>query len=179
MKIYMSNIEQIKNIAELEQKLSKSELVQYDKFSNNNRKLQYLLAHAIVKDVCGENISVDKNGVPSVKSGFVSIAHKDNWVVVAISNNRVGLDIENTNINRDFVGQSELLNLPISKDKDVFYKNFVKYESMFKYGKSASGKNIYFYKMENYLIGICSIEKASDIEFVLSGAGNIHFVCAE
>ena len=77
MKIYMSNIESIKNRADLETKLSESELLQYRNFSNNTRKLQYLLAHTLVKDVCGENVTVSENGVPTIKSGFVSICRKN------------------------------------------------------------------------------------------------------
>lgn len=179
MKVYMSNIEQIENITDLENNLSKSEFAQYSKFSNKIRRLQYLLAHSMVKNVCGENIIVDKNGAPTIKSGFISVAHKDNWVVVAISDCQVGIDIENTNIDRDFAGQSELLGLPETNDKMTFYKNFVKYESMFKYGDNAPNANMYFYEIDDYLIGICSTESASDINFFLPNAFNVRLVCAE
>lgn len=165
MKIYMSNIEDIKNISEMERKLSASEVVQYGKFSNKVRKLQYLLSHAIVKSVCGENIIVDKNGKPTIKNGFVSIAHKDNWVVVAVSQTYVGVDIENTSIERDFLGESELLNLPKPKDKQDFYKNFVEYEARIKFGSNAEKANTYFYEKGDYLICICSIEAQSEISF--------------
>ena len=168
MKIYMSNIESIKNRADLETKLSESELSQYHNFSNNIRKLQYLLAHTLVKDVCGENVTVSENGVPTIISGFVSIAHKDNWVVIAVSDSLVGIDIENTNIIRDFTGQSELLNLPKTNDKKVFYRNFVEYESRFKYGKDSAKAYMYFYEFDNYLIGICTAEQYKDIQFILS-----------
>jgi len=163
MKIYMSNIEHIKNIPDLEKKLSESELLQYNRFTSKNRKLQYLLSHAIVRDVCGENIVVE-NGKPTIKSGFVSIAHKDNWVVVAVSKKQVGIDIENTNVARNFVEQSELLGLPKTKYKKTFYKNFVEFEARFKFGDSADKANTYFYEMDNYLIGICTKEK--NIQFI-------------
>lgn len=163
MKIYMSNIEHIKNIPDWEKKLSESELLQYNRFTSKNRKLQYLLSHAIVRDVCGENIVVE-NGKPTIKSGFVSIAHKDNWVVVAVSKKQVGIDIENTNVARNFVEQSELLGLPKTKYKKTFYKNFVEFEARFKFGDSADKANTYFYEMDNYLICICTKEK--NIQFI-------------
>ena len=169
MKIYMSNITDIKNITKLESKLPKSDMLRYKKFSNKTRRLQYLLSRAMVIDACGESIIVGSNGKPTIKSGFISIAHKDNWVVVAISNTPVGIDIENTDINRDFVGESELLGLPKTNDKQTFYKNFVKYEARFKFGENANQAHLYFYTKDNYLIGVCSNEQQTDIQFVLSG----------
>lgn len=170
MKIYMSNIEQIKNITDLEKQLSESDMKQYKQFSNKTRKLQYLVSRAIVQNVCGESIIVNQNGAPTIKSGFISIAHKDNWVLVAVADSKVGIDIENTTINRDFIGQSELLKFPKTTDKQTFYKNFVRYESEFKYGDNADRANMYFYTKGNYLIGICSSEKQQDIQFILSDA---------
>ena len=166
MKIYMSNIEDIKNVSALEQKLSAAEMIQYGKFSNNIRKLQYLLSHSIVKDVCGENIITGEKGVPTIKSGFVSIAHKDNLVVVAFSDKTVGIDIENTTIDRDFNAESELLKLPKPKDKMDFYKNFVKYESHIKFGNGAENANTYFYDKGDFLIGVCSFDSEQDIQFI-------------
>ena len=169
MKIYMSNIADIKNVPELESKLSDSDMVQYSKFSNKIRRLQYLLSRVMVMDVFGENIKVDSDGRPTIKSGFISIAHKDNWVVVAVSKTPVGIDIENTDIKRDFAGDSELLKLPKTNDKQTFYKNFVQYEAEFKFGKISDQTHMYFYTKDNYLIGVCSNEAQSDIQFILFG----------
>ena len=179
MKIYMSNIEEAKNITDMEKDLSILDRAHLAKFSNNTRKLQFLLSRAIVKNVTGETVKVDKNGAPIIKSGFVSIAHKDNFVFVAISNSCVGIDIENTSINRDFAGQSDLLGLPKTKDKDAFYKNFVKYEAEFKFGNDATKAHKYFYEMGNYLICVCTKELTKDIEFISSGAPSLNLVCAE
>lgn len=179
MKIYMSNIENIKNISDLETKLSESDMLRYKNFSNNTRKLQYLLARTMIKDIYGEDIIINETGRPIIKSGFVSIAHKDNWVVVAISDTRVGIDIENTDIVRDFIGQSELLGLPKPDDKLAFYKNFVRFEAEFKYGEDTDKTRAYFYIKDNYLIGVCSAEKIQDIKFILPGADGVQFIGAE
>lgn len=175
----MSNIEDIKNIADMEKCLSVSDMSRYSAFSNNTRKLQFLLARNIVKNECGENIVVDENGAPTIKNGFISISHKDNLVVVAVSKFKVGIDIENITINRDFVSQSELLGLPKTDNKQQFYKNFVKYESNFKFGDNANNAHNYFYEHGDYLIGICTYESISDIQFILSGADTVRFLCAE
>ena len=166
MKVYMSNIEDIKNMTDLESKLSKSELIQYNRFTSKKRKLQYLLSHAIVRDICGENIVVE-NGKPTIKSGFVSIAHKDNWVVVAVSQKRVGIDIENTGVVRNFIEQAELLGLPKTHDKQTFYQNFIEFEARFKFGDDADTANIYFCEYGDYLIGICTKEERQNIHFIL------------
>ena len=166
MKVYMSNIEDIKNITDLESKLSKSELIQYNRFTSKKRKLQYLLSHAIVRDICGENIVVE-NGKPTIKSGFVSIAHKDNWVVVAVSKKRVGIDIENTDVVRNFIEQAELLGLHKTHDKQTFYQNFIEFEARFKFGDDADTANIYFCEYGDYLIGICTKEERQNIHFIL------------
>ena len=168
MKVYMSNIEHIKDASDLEKKLSESELSRYNRFTSKKRKLQYLLSHAIVRDICGENIIVE-NGTPIIKSGFVSIAHKDNWVLVAVSKKQVGIDIENTDVVRDFVEQSELLGLPKTNDKETFYKNFVEFEARFKFGDGADKANTYFCEKDNYLICICTKEECQNLHFISLG----------
>ena len=164
MKIYMSNIQNIKNIKDLEKKLSESELAQYNKFHNQTRKKQYLVGHALIKDVCNINVKIGENGVPKLDKGFVSIAHKDDLVLVAVSNNKIGLDIENTDIDRDFFAQSELLGLLPTHNKYDFYKEFVRYESKLKFDDDAQQYTQYFYMMNNYIICIMGVDK--DIQFI-------------
>ena len=175
----MSNIEQLQNIPDLENKLSEPARIQYNKFTNKTRKLQYLLSRVIVKDTCGKDIVVDENGKPTIKSGFLSIAHKDNWVIVAISDTEIGIDIENMNVDRDFEKASKLLGIPKTSDRKTFYKNFVRYEAKFKIGKDAKNTHTYFYEMGNYMISICTPKSIKDIHFIPSDIPELHFLCAE
>ena len=183
MKIYMSNIERTNDITDMERKLSKSELAQYNKFNNKTRKKQYLVGHAIVKDVCGENVQTDENGAPYLNNGFISIAHKDNFVIVAISDEKVGIDIENTTVQRDFVAQSELLGLPKTRSLWDFYKEFVRYESKLKFGNDTQKYSQYFYKLNNYIICITTTD--DEIQFInydesfSDASGLVQFLCAE
>lgn len=179
MKVYMSNIEQINSFADMEKSLSVLDKVRFDKFASKTRKLQFLLSRKIVKNATGETVKLCENGAPAIKSGYISIAHKDNFVLVAISDSRVGIDIENIAVNRDFFGQSDLLGLPKTNDKKTFYKNFVRYEAEFKFGDNATKAHKYFYEMNNYLICICTEKQNDDIKFVLSDVPAVRFVNAE
>lgn len=164
MKVYIADLEKIGNISDMEKFLSVSEHDKYTKFSNKTRKLQFLTARFIVFNVLQEHISIDENGKPFVKNGFISISHKDNFVVVAFDDKNVGIDIENAVKERDFINESKLLGLPIPTSREDFYKNFVKYESDIKYGQSFDRANHMFYKFNDYMIGICT--KSDNIEFV-------------
>ncbi len=183
MKIYMSNIEHINNTADLEKKLSESELTQYNKFNDEIRKLQYLVGHAMVMDVCKENVKIAENGAPTINNGFISIAHKDNWVIVAVSDMKTGIDIENTTVERDFSELSRILKLPGVHTKQDFYKEFVRYESKIKFNGDIQGAHQYFYQMNKYIICIISADK--NIQFFnydksFSDAGAlVNFMCAE
>lgn len=165
MKVYMSNIEKIQNTKDLETKLSESELSRLNQFNNEKRRLQYLVGHAMVRDICGENIKVDLNGALSIESGFVSISHKDNLVFVAVSNKKIGIDIENADINRDFISLSNVSGFLPVDDKNTFYKNFTKAEADFKFGSNSEYANHYFYWFNNYILSIAALETNDNILF--------------
>ena len=185
MKIYIANIERISKKSDLLNKLSESELTQYNKFSNQKRKLQFLIGHAIVKDVCGENVKTDNTGAPVLKKAFVSISHKDNLVIVAISDKYVGIDIENMNKKRDFKQISRFLGLPVPDNKTDFYKNFTHYEALFKYGNNITIPHKLFYKLNNYMTCLVGMEPKENVEFIywnesFSDTNSaVQFLCAE
>jgi phosphopantetheinyl transferase len=185
MKVYIANIEQISKKSDLSTRLSESELIQYNKFSNQKRKLQFLIGHAIVKDVCGENVKTDNTGAPFLKKGGVSISHKDNWVFVAISDKQVGIDIENMNKKRDFKQISRFLGLPVPDNKIDFYKNFTLTEALFKYRNNDTIPYKFFYKLNDYMICLVCMEPKENIEFTywnesFSDVNSaVQFLCSE
>lgn len=162
MKVYIANLDSIGKISDT--KLSDDEILQYNKFSNQTRRNQYLMAHAIIFDKTCEHPISDKNGKLHLQNGFVSVAHKDNWVVVALSGQNVGIDIENASIKRDFISESELLGIKPTNDAEFFYKNFTQYESDVKYGDESENANHLFYKLGNYMICVCTND--SNVEFI-------------
>lgn len=90
------------------------------KFQKQTRKLQFILGHLMVA---------------RVGKKYTSIAHKDNLVVVATASNaRVGVDIENASVQRDFVGAAELMGAKTPKTLHDFYKMFTESEATYKLG---------------------------------------------
>lgn len=167
MKVYIANLDSIGKISDT--KLSESELLQSGKFANEIRRNQYVVAHSIIFDIAKEHPVPDKNGKLHLKNGFVSVAHKDNWVVVAFDDNNVGIDIENATIIRDFIAESELLGLGRCDNALDFYKNFVRYESDMKYGTEFENAKHFFYKIDDYVMCVCTTAK--DVDFIFCGCG--------
>ncbi len=141
MQIFIANIDSISKTPDVYAALlSPKHQARVRKFQNQTRKLQFILGHLMV-DNCGKKHS--------------SIAHKDKWVVVAAaSNTLVGIDIENTTIERDFVNAAELMNLPIPKSLGEFYKMFTQAEASYKLGTTP--KFTRFTRHGDYLICICA-----------------------
>jgi len=140
MKIFIANIDSIsKNPDKYMTLLSKSDQARVSTFQKQTRKLQFILGH-LMADNCGEK--------------YNSIAHRDNLVVVAASNFPVGIDIENTTIERDFVASAELMNLATPKSLDDFYKSFTESEAVYKLGTNP--KCIKFINYGDYLICVVS-----------------------
>lgn len=73
--------------------------------------------------------------VNSCNKKHTSIAHKDNFVVVAMASDApVGIDIENATIQRDFVSASEIMGIDTPKSLNDFYKKFTQIEASYKLG---------------------------------------------
>lgn len=155
MQVYISNLDNIgkdiDNIHSWREKLSPDELACYESLGRRLRKMQFLVGHCMLHDVAGE---------------YASVSHKDNMVVVVTSNNPVGIDIENTDMVRDFSEISEIMGLPHPQSAMDFYMNFVKYESEFKMGAKTAIPNMYYYKFDKYIIGIASAVQVQDIDFI-------------
>lgn len=136
MQIFIANIDSIsKNPDTYATLLSAGDKNRLGSFQKQTRKLQFILGH-LIADNCG--------------GAYTSIAHRDNWVVVAAADSPVGIDIENTTIQRDFTAAGELMNLPESKSLDDFYKSFTESEATYKLG--AEPKCIQFKRHGDYLI---------------------------
>ena len=143
MQVFIANIDSISKTPDVYSALlwdkHKSRL---SKFQNQTRKLQFILGH-LMADNCGKT--------------YTSIAHKDKWVVVASDmDTPVGIDIENTSVERDFVGAAELMHLTEPKSLNDFYKSFTKAEAIYKLGTAP--KCTHFIQFGNYLICVTSIQ---------------------
>lgn len=142
MNIYISDLTTICNINDLINNLSKSDLERYQSFKRPSRAKQFLIAHTI------------KNNV-STKFKYTSIAHKDNFVIVAASNMPVGVDIENMQHERNFAEISKFMNFQDIKNSNDFYRAFTLSEAEYKVYPYTNLKHN-FYKIKNYIICIVS-----------------------
>ena len=64
----------------------------------------------IVKELGAESLEKDENGAPYLKGSslFVSLSHKGNVVALAVSNEAVGVDVEDTTVPRNVERLSKL-----------------------------------------------------------------------
>lgn len=96
------------DISELEQKivLSESEQSYYNKLNAISRKREWIISRIGIREILGENVSsnyVERKPYLVGSKLQLSISHSDNLVVVMISQNSCGVDIENTTRNFDRV----------------------------------------------------------------------------
>lgn len=144
MKIVIKNIEKIENLRDYEYSLLKNIL---------NKEY----------NIVGYTIVYNKNGKPylnNINNIYFSISHSDKYLVIAISNKKIGVDIEkikkyNTKIN-------DFLNI-IPKNEEEFFEYWTKKEALIKL-KGLSLKNIndidesnvkfYIKKYKNHIITV-------------------------
>ena len=121
MQVFIADIDSIsKNADDYVALLSAGDRALVTKFQKQTRKLQFILGHLMVA---------------AVGKKYTSIAHRDNLVVVATAlNARVGVDIENASVQRDFVGAAELMGAKTPKTLHDFYKMFTANEATYKLG---------------------------------------------
>ena len=121
MQVFIADIDSIsKNADDYVALLSAGDRARVTKFQKQTRKLQFILGHLMVA---------------AVGKKYTSIAHRDNLVVVATAlNARVGVDIENASVQRDFVGAAELMGAKTPKTLFDFYKMFTESEATYKLG---------------------------------------------
>ena len=137
MQIFIADIDSIsKNADDYGPLLSAGDRARVTKFQKQTRKLQFILGHLMVA---------------AVGKKYTSIAHRDNLVVVATASNaRVGVDIENVSVQRDFVGAAELMGAKTQKTLHDFYKMFTESEATYKLG--AAPACTHFITHGDYLI---------------------------
>ena len=121
MQVFIANIDSIsKNPDIFMATLSPGDYAHAMKFKKQSRKIQFVLGHFMMN---------------KIGKKYTSIAHKDKLVIVATAENGpVGVDIENTSVKRDFDAIAELMNFPVPKSCNDFYKSFTEYEAAYKLG---------------------------------------------
>lgn len=142
MDIYISNLTEICNKSDLLAKLTPEQCARYASFSRQTRADQFLLAHSIANDL-------------EKQFQYVSISHKDDWVIVAAAMEPVGVDIENTAKKRNFAPMARFIGADGMTTPESFYRAFTAAEAQYKM-QPAIARIKQFYRLDDYMICIAS-----------------------
>lgn len=86
---------------------SKDEETEFQKFKGEKRQKEYLITRLLLQHLLGEKteITYQESGKPLLKNSAkqISISHSAEFVVIFISNELAGIDVENINRNIDRV----------------------------------------------------------------------------
>lgn len=165
MKLYIVNTDEIS--PELKQRyttlLSPGDLARSHVINNIGHRQQFITGRALIRDICGCDPSISPSGKPSVKTGYISLAHSGPFVVLITADTPVGVDIEDTAVHRDFEALSRRLGFSKKVDTAVdFYLSFTAYEADFKAGMP---KLAHFCTYINtFIIMISTLNKNEKIE---------------
>lgn len=116
----------------LKSKLSSVDWDKYKSFKGEVRGLQFLLGRAMIFDATGQHPQVADDGRLLLQGQKISLAHSGRFVVLAISDSDVGIDIEDTTVQRDFTEYSKLLGFGKCASLTDFYRRFVQMEALYK-----------------------------------------------
>ena len=154
--IYLPNFNHIKD--ELSLFLSSKEIKKSESFYKDIDRSRFIIYRSILKfilaaytklDVKNINLSLDFNKKPYLESHpylFFNISHSEDYAVIAISNKKIGIDIEYmsedfkyTELLPDIFGNNEIVSIENSANtKETFYTLWTRKEAFVK----ALGKGI-------------------------------------
>ena len=118
----------------------------------------------VVYENYGKDFITEDSGKLISKAKFISIAHSKNYVIVAISDNIVGIDIEFLDTKRDCIALGNFCGFKNIHNHLDFYKSFTKYEATVKAGKSLD--RIRFFTLKQFLICIISSMNTERIDWI-------------
>lgn len=172
MKVYLSDLKDILNSPELiflyEEKLSGGDKQRYHNMTDNHRKLQFLVGRALIHDVCKTHPMITPNGKPLVPKGYISLAHSGDFIILAVADEPVGIDIENIQKDVPFEQLAKRLGFHLKNpDKESFFRSFTAYEADFKLGEEGEKRHL-FYSIDTFIICISLLNNKDNINFIKS-----------
>ena len=159
MIVYLSDLSEIETNSSLIEKyeglLSDAEKKRYGDMTNIHRRLQFLLGRALIYENCHQSPVLLPNGKPTVQNGFISLAHSGPYVLLAVSDSSVGVDIEDSSKNKNFDALADRLGFFLTTNKRLsFYQNFTRFEADYKIGQKNDLKYHKFYSIKTFIICI-------------------------
>ncbi len=172
MKIYLSDLKDVSKYPDLiscyEQKLSVVDKIRYQNITDTHRKMQFLMGRVLIYDSCKTHPTISLNGKPLVPNGYISLAHSGDFIILAVDDEPVGIDIENTQKEIPFEKLSKRLGFNINNPtKENFLRHFTAYEADFKLGEEGV-KHHLFYSIDTFIICVSILNNKDNISFIKS-----------
>ena len=138
MQIFISDLSKISKKSIFMKKysacLTTKDKFRFDGITHLERRLQFLMGRLMIYRFLGRRFKVEKSGKLTHKNCFLSLSHSQNLVVLALSQNPIGIDTENTHKKRNFKSICRFLKWKDCTDLNEFYKLFTQYEADYKLG---------------------------------------------
>ena len=171
MIVYLVDLSEIESnhtlISRYENFLSDSERKRYLAMKDSHRRLQFLTGRALIYENCGESPVLTPAGKPTVSKGCISIAHSGPYVLLALSDSLVGIDIEDSSKNKNFDSLAHRLGFSLTSNKRLsFYQNFTRYEADYKLGKNVSEIAHKYYYINTFIVCVSLLNNKENIEFI-------------
>ena len=171
MKVYSVFLPDLKQrphlIARYEALLSDAETERYRQMRDDLRRLQFLAGRAVIQAVCHQSPRLLTNGKPVVDKGYISLAHSGPYVLLAVGDSPVGIDIEDASKQKDFDRLAARLNFHLSGEKKrSFYEQFTRYEATYKLGENRGNCACFYYSIDTFIVCIITLNKNEKIEFI-------------
>lgn len=149
---------------------------QHKEFSNENKLREHCLAYFMLDKILKDKFRIENrelefiNNKPYLISGnlFFSISHSFDYIVIGISENECGIDIEIIK-ERDYQSISKRMNF-VSNSLEEFYKNWTKFEAEYKLGNLS--KSFVQQEYKNYMITAVSNNTKENFRFFIQNGKN-------
>ena len=167
MKLFIADLKKIIKSPDIlliaKDKLKNNDKIRYESFSNQDRAMQFLVSRMIIEKYIAADYTTSDAGKICLKSGFVSVAHTKNLVVVASDNEPVGVDIEKITEERNFQKIAARMKFKNCDTAYDFFKSWTAYEADFKRDSSAKTGTYTYIDYQGFLICLSS-NKSENIE---------------
>lgn len=171
MKLYLADCSVLKTRPDLVRRyrdlLARSESERFNRQTSELRQFQFLMGRAMIRDVCGQSPKISDTGKLLIPGRYISLAHSGPYVVLAVSDTPVGVDIENTARDRDFDALSKRFGWSLTGDKRFdFYRAFTRYEARYKLGEEKGDFGDIYYSIKTFIICITKLNNKEKIDFI-------------
>ncbi|MBR2299831.1 MAG: hypothetical protein IJ870_04575 [Alphaproteobacteria bacterium] len=162
MEIFITDLNKIINrrdfISAALLKLGHDDLKRFQKIKDEMHALQFLVGRMLVFEVFGGDFETLETGKVISKKAYLSLAHSNNFVVLATDEEPVGVDIEKIDEQRDFKAVARRMKFENCENATDFCKKWTAYEADFKLGNEFENPFHRFFEYKGFIICISSLK---------------------